>query len=208
LIFLTTGASFPPEERKIATSPLALGSNRMRLTFDDYVLDVACRELLRGSEPIAVEPQVFDLLVYLAQNPDRVVSKDELLQAVWDGRVVSESAINNRVNAARRAIGDSGEAQHLILTVPRKGFRFIGAVKELGADVTKPAVSLHSARGRGILRGLFVATASAFLTVAITAFLRWPGQAHYRRCQPEWSPARRRSRHRAAICACRSRCFP
>jgi DNA-binding winged helix-turn-helix (wHTH) protein/TolB-like protein len=147
----------------------------MRLTFDDYVLDVARRELWRGSEPIAVEPQVFDLLVYLVQNPDRVISRDELLQAVWDGRVVSESAINNRVNAARRAIGDSGEAQRLILTVPRKGFRFVKVVKELGADVTKAAVPLHSARSRGIPRALFVATASALLSVAITAFLLWPG---------------------------------
>lgn len=113
LIFLGVGASFRHEKRKIATRPFALGSNRMRLTFDDCVLDVARRELRRGSELIGVEPQVFDLLVYLAQNPDRIVTKDELLQAVWDGRVVSESAINNRLNAARRAIGDSGEAQRL-----------------------------------------------------------------------------------------------
>src|SRR6516164_6272607 len=81
----------------------------MRLKFDDYVLDVARREIWRGSEPVAVEPQVFDLLAYLMQNPDRVVTKDELLRAVWDGRIVSESAITNRINAARRAIGDSGD---------------------------------------------------------------------------------------------------
>jgi DNA-binding winged helix-turn-helix (wHTH) protein len=97
----------------------------MRLTFDDYILDVARRELWRGCEPVVVEPQVFDVLVYLVQHPERVVTRDELLQAVWDGRIVSESAITNRVNAARRAIGDSGEAQRLIRTVPRKGFRFI-----------------------------------------------------------------------------------
>jgi DNA-binding winged helix-turn-helix (wHTH) protein len=180
----------------------------MRLTFDYYVLDVACRELWHGSEPIAVEPQVFDLLVYLVQNPDRVISRDELLQAVWDGRVVSESAINNRVNAARRALGDSGEAQRLILTVPRKGFRFVGVVKEPGANVTKAAVPLHSACSRGIPRALFVATASALLSGAIIAFLLWPGRAHYGHCQPEWSPAGHRYRHRAAICVCRSRCFP
>ena len=102
----------------------------MRLTFDDYVLDAARRELRRGSDLVAIEPQVFDLLAYLVQNPDRVVTRDELLQAVWDGRIVSESAIANRINAARRAIGDSGDAQHLIRTVPRKGFRFVGAVKE------------------------------------------------------------------------------
>ena len=97
---------------------MALSQNRARLTFDDYVLDMARRELRRGSEPIAVEPQVFDLLVYLIRNPDRVVSKTELLQAVWDGRIVSASAIDKCINAARRAVGDSGEAQRLILTVP------------------------------------------------------------------------------------------
>ena len=91
----------------------------MRLRFDDYSLDVARHELWRGSEPVVVEPQVFDLLAYLVQHPERVVTRDELLQAVWDGRIVSESAITNRVNAARRAIGDSGEKQRLIRTVPR-----------------------------------------------------------------------------------------
>ena len=101
----------------------------MRLRFDDYSLDVARHELWRGSEPVVVEPQVFDLLAYLVQHPERVVTRDELLQAVWDGRIVSESAITNRVNAARRAIGDSGEKQRLIRTVPRKGFRFIGAIR-------------------------------------------------------------------------------
>jgi DNA-binding winged helix-turn-helix (wHTH) protein len=72
----------------------------MRLRFDDYLLDVARRELWRGSEPVVVEPQVFDLLAYLVRNPERVVTKDELLQAVWDGRIVSESAITTLVNAA------------------------------------------------------------------------------------------------------------
>jgi DNA-binding winged helix-turn-helix (wHTH) protein len=116
---------------------LAPGANRTRLTFDDYILDVGRRELRRGSEPIAVEPQVFDLLVYLVQHPDRVVSKDELLQAVWGGRIVTDSAITNRINAVRRAIGDSGAAQRLIRTVPRKGFRFIGAIKEHSAEPAK-----------------------------------------------------------------------
>jgi DNA-binding winged helix-turn-helix (wHTH) protein len=74
----------------------------MRLRFDDYILDVARRELWHGSEPVVVEPQVCDLLAYLVQHPERVVTKDELFQAVWDGRIVSESAITNRVNAARQ----------------------------------------------------------------------------------------------------------
>ena len=80
-------------------------------------------------ETIAVEPQVFDLLVFLVQNRDHVVSKDDLIEAVWGGRIVSESTLTSRINAARRAVGDSGENQKLIRTIPRKGLRFVGAVR-------------------------------------------------------------------------------
>jgi TolB-like protein/tetratricopeptide (TPR) repeat protein len=100
----------------------------MRFCFADHALDVACRELSRRGEPIALEPQVFDLLVHLIQNSDRVVSKDELLGSVWGGRIVSESTFTSRINAARKAVGDSGEEQRLIRTIPRKGLRFVGAV--------------------------------------------------------------------------------
>jgi DNA-binding winged helix-turn-helix (wHTH) protein/pimeloyl-ACP methyl ester carboxylesterase len=108
--------------------------------FGDYALDVARRELRRGPDLIAVEPQVFDLLVYLLQNRNRVVTKDDLLDTVWGGRIVSESTLTSRINAARRAVGDSGEQQALIRTVPRKGFRFVGSVSE-SADA-KQAVSM------------------------------------------------------------------
>ena len=108
----------------------------MLLAFGDYVLDGERRELRCGGELIAVEPQVFDLLVYLVQHHDRVVSKDDLLQAVWGGRIVSDSALAARINAARRALGDSGKAQGWIRTLPRKGVRFIGAVREEQAPAT------------------------------------------------------------------------
>ena len=98
--------------------------------FEDCVLDTDRRELRRGTAIVAVEPQVFDLLVHLVQHRDRVVSKDELLAAVWHGRIVSESALFNRINAARSAIGDSGNEQRLIKTLPRKGLRFVGDVRE------------------------------------------------------------------------------
>jgi TolB-like protein len=98
--------------------------------FEDHELDVDRRELTRGSERIALEPQVFDLLVYLVQNRDRVVSKDELIERVWEGRIVSESTLTSRITAVRKAIGDSGDAQRLIRTVSRKGIRFVGAVKD------------------------------------------------------------------------------
>ena len=81
----------------------------MEFSFGDHVLDLDRRELRRGAELVALEPQVFDLLVYLVQNRDRVVSRDDLLTAIWGGRIVSESTFTSRVSAARRAVGDSGE---------------------------------------------------------------------------------------------------
>jgi adenylate cyclase len=100
----------------------------VQFLFEDHVLDVDRRELRRGAQQIPVGPQVFDLLVYLVQNRERVVTKDDLLDAVWSGRFVSESNLTTRINAARKAIGDTGEEQRLIRTVPRKGFRFVGVV--------------------------------------------------------------------------------
>jgi TolB-like protein len=100
----------------------------MQFRFGDHVLDVARRELWRGINPVVLEPQVFDLLVYLISNRDRVVTKDDLLESVWGGRVVSESTLTSRINSARKAIGDSGELQRLIRTSPRKGIRFVGDI--------------------------------------------------------------------------------
>ena len=88
-----------------------------------------------------VEPQVFDLLLYLVRNRDRVISKDEMLEAVWGGRTVSESTLSTRINATRRAIGDSGEQQVLIRTVPRRGLRFVADVRE-EPDQPKPGPSV------------------------------------------------------------------
>src|SRR5271169_755893 len=102
----------------------------LRYLFVDYALDTDRRELLKADRPIAVQPQVFDVLAFLIANRGRVVSKDEVIEAVWDGRVVSESTLTSRINSARSAVGDSGEAQRLIRTASRKGFRFIGAVRE------------------------------------------------------------------------------
>src|SRR4051812_5241660 len=96
----------------------------MRLLFENYVLDIARRELRRDELLVPVEPQVFDLLVYLVRNRDRVVTKDEVFAAVWHGRVVSEMALTTRLNAARTAIEDSGKQQRLIRTLRRSGFRF------------------------------------------------------------------------------------
>jgi DNA-binding winged helix-turn-helix (wHTH) protein len=80
------------------------------LAFGDYRLDIERRELRRGSEIVSVEPKAFDLLTYLVRHRDRVVSKDDLLQEVWGGRIVSEAALTTRIKAVRRALGDDGAA--------------------------------------------------------------------------------------------------
>ncbi len=113
----------------------------MVFRFGDHVLDIERRELRRGAEPVALEPQVFDLLVYLVRNRDRVVSKDDLIDGVWGGRIVSDSALTTRLNAARKAVDDSGAAQRVIRTVPRRGVRFIGEVSEDGEATARVEVT-------------------------------------------------------------------
>jgi TolB-like protein/Flp pilus assembly protein TadD len=104
--------------------------SKVLYSFDNFSVDTDRRELRRAGEPCAVEPQVFDLLEYLIRNRDRMVSRDDLLAGVWNGRIVSESTLASRINAARNAIGDNGEDQRLIRTIPRKGIRFVGTVRE------------------------------------------------------------------------------
>jgi TolB-like protein len=111
--------------------------------FEDFALDSGRRELRRAGDLIAVEPKVFDLLVHLIANRERVVSKDDLIAAIWDGRIVSESALTTAINAARAALGDSGDAQRLIKTLPRKGFRFVGQVQAPSNEAAAAVRSLE-----------------------------------------------------------------
>lgn len=103
----------------------------MLFVFDDCVLDLAKRELVRVSQVVATAPQVFDLLVYLAENRERVVSRDDLVNAIWAGRIISESTLASHINAVRKAVGDNGEQQSVIRTVARKGFRFVAEIREV-----------------------------------------------------------------------------
>lgn len=103
----------------------------MRFLLEDgCMLDIARRELRRDGALLPVEPQVFDLLVYLVRHRDCVVTRDDLLAGVWSGRVVSDSTLASRINAARRALGDDGVAQRLIRTIARRGFRYVGKAAE------------------------------------------------------------------------------
>src|SRR6266850_946527 len=102
----------------------------MTLSFGDCEINLERRELWRAKRAVHVEPQVFDLLVYLVQNRDRVVSKQDLIALIWGGRIVSESTLTSRINAARKAVGDSGDEQRLIRTIARKGLRFVGDATE------------------------------------------------------------------------------
>ncbi|MCB1906318.1 MAG: winged helix-turn-helix domain-containing protein [Rhodocyclaceae bacterium] len=106
----------------------------MRYLFDEFSLDADRFELTRDGEPLRVEPQVIELLLLLIENAGRMVSKDEIIDVVWRGRVVSEAAVSSRIKSARQALGDDGQAQRYIRTVHKKGFRFAGEVRRDQAD--------------------------------------------------------------------------
>ena len=108
----------------------------MNFRFADFEIDLARQEMRRTGAIVHVEPQVFDLLVHLIRNRDRIVSKDELFEAIWQGRIVSEATLSSRISAARRALGDSGNDQSFIRTLHKRGFRFVGDVE---CDSSAPA---------------------------------------------------------------------
>jgi predicted ATPase/DNA-binding winged helix-turn-helix (wHTH) protein len=116
----------------------------MVFAFANCEIDVERRELRRDGRTAHVEPQVFDVLLHLIKHRDRVVGKDELLGAVWDGRIVSEATLSSRISAARRAIGDTGQRQIYVSTIARRGFRFCGEVEERGSTRSSFATSLLS----------------------------------------------------------------
>jgi TolB-like protein/DNA-binding winged helix-turn-helix (wHTH) protein/Flp pilus assembly protein TadD len=122
----------------------------MKYRFSDFELDLILHELRREGVSVHIEPQVFDLLVHLVRNHDRVVSKDELIDTVWNGRAISEAAFSSRINGARRVLGDNGTDQLFIRTLHRRGFRFVGDVQAIGAadaDAAKRAPADTAAAG-------------------------------------------------------------
>jgi TolB-like protein len=138
-------ATSSPLRRPSRTPILAEhGENELALRFGDCEIDLGRQELRRGGRVVPVEPQVFDLLLHLVRNRSRVVTKDELIEAIWQGRIVSEAALSSRISAARRAIGDTGEDQRLIRTLHKRGFRFVGQVDEDPAPLDAPKDSAIS----------------------------------------------------------------
>lgn len=125
----------------------------MQYRFENQIVDQGRRELWRDDRAVAVEPQVFDLLAYLVENRDRVLSRDELIDAVWGGRIVSDSTLTSRINAVRTALADNGTEQRLVRTYPRRGFRFIGEVHDVDGYAAPGTVSAtpggHDRSGTG-----------------------------------------------------------
>ena len=113
----------------------------MRFRFDNHELESELRELTRDGVRIPMQPQVFDLLLFLIAQRDRIVSKDDLVAEVWGNRPISDSALNSRINAARNVLQDDGKAQRMIRTVPRKGFRFVGDCVEVSTPARPAAIA-------------------------------------------------------------------
>jgi TolB-like protein/tetratricopeptide (TPR) repeat protein len=126
----------PLEKRAIACSCSEMESAPI-ISFEDFQIDLKRGELRKGRDVVPVEPQVLDLIIYLATNPGTIISRDDLIETVWSGRIVSDSAISSRINAARAALDDDGQAQRLIKTIPRKGYRFEAKIHEEAAAPRK-----------------------------------------------------------------------
>jgi DNA-binding winged helix-turn-helix (wHTH) protein len=105
------------------------GEQAMIYVFDDFELDPGRVELRRNGGLVHVEPQVFALVLLLVENRERMVSRDEIIEKVWEGRIVSDAAISSRIKSARQALGDDGSTQRVIRTVHGQGLRFIAQVR-------------------------------------------------------------------------------
>jgi DNA-binding winged helix-turn-helix (wHTH) protein/pimeloyl-ACP methyl ester carboxylesterase len=169
----------------------------MRFTFGTCEIDCSRRELHRNGIVTHVEPQVFNVLVHLVRHRDRVVSKDELIRAVWDGRIVSDDTLTSRVSAARRAIGDTGLEQRLIRTVTRCGFRFVGEVREedvspaptaVQPPALRPLIPQQSVRFCEASDKVHLAVATAGRGMPLVKTANWLNHIEFDWESPVWSP--------------------
>ena len=170
-------------ERKVA------GDNVL-FSFENFALDCERRELRAHGAIVPVEPQVFDLLVFLIENRDRVVSKDDLIASVWSGRIVSDSTLDSRINAVRKALGDSGGRQQFVRTIARKGFRFVGEVntaKPAGTATTSPPTLNQEVHFCTASDGVRIAYALAGQGPPLVKAANWLNHLEYDWQSPIWS---------------------
>jgi DNA-binding winged helix-turn-helix (wHTH) protein/pimeloyl-ACP methyl ester carboxylesterase len=164
----------------------------VRYQFEGGTLDAVRRELRQGDRLVAVEPQVFDLLEFLIRHRDRVVSRDDLIAGVWGGRIVSESTLATRINAVRRAVGDDGTAQRLVKTVVRKGFRFVGDVREeaaaQGPGAARPQALSQAITFCRTTDGVNIALAAVGQGLPLVKTSNWLNHLEHDWESPIWSP--------------------
>jgi pimeloyl-ACP methyl ester carboxylesterase len=160
----------------------------LQINFENCCLDISRRELRRDQRLVQIEPQVFDLLVYLIENRDRVVSKDDLIASVWAGRVVSDSTVDSRINAVRKAIGDSGGRQRFLRTIARKGIRFVGeiATGTNAVPIAAPALN-QEVRFCTASDGVRIAYALAGRGPTLVKCANWLNHLEYDWQSPIWS---------------------
>jgi len=159
--------------------------------FGGYTLDPSTYDLQYGGESIPVEPQVFGVLAYLIENHDRAVSRDELIDAVWQGRIVSDATLSSRISAARTAVGDTGRDQNIIRTIPRRGFRFVAAVSideaigkpNAGAPQAPQTIRYCTTADNVQLAYSFAGTGPTLLKVA-----NWLNHLEFDWISPMWAP--------------------
>jgi DNA-binding winged helix-turn-helix (wHTH) protein len=161
--------------------------------FEHFALDEERRELrCDGGTLVPIGPQVFDLLTYLIKNRERVVSKDDLIASVWDGRIVSDSTLDSHINAVRKALGDSGKEQRLIRTATRKGIRFVGEVIEKAdngrsAPVKSPSGMQQKVQFCTASDGVRIAYALAGQGLPLVKAANWLNHLEYDWESPIWS---------------------
>lgn len=167
----------PPLEERMNLSDYDLtfprvGLRGMVYRFDDFVFDPDAAGLVKAGRAVALEPQVVSLLKHLIENRGRIVSKDELIAEIWDGRAISDAALNTRIRAVRRALGDDRTQQKFLRTYPKRGFQFVADVEsvEPAHDVEKPvAVS----RVNNLRRSWGLSKAAVVLLVVVVVGAVW-----------------------------------
>lgn len=173
----------------------------MIYSFGSCEVDVDRRELRKSGTAVHVEPQVFDLLVHLVRHPGRVLTKDTLIQAVWNGRVISDATLTSRISAARRAIDDAAAPHGFIRTIPRCGYRFDGVVRERAGHFDRPTASpgsIQSGDPRAeppqeitfcrTADGVHLAVATAGSGPALVKTANWLNHLEYDWQSPLWAP--------------------